>query len=126
MIMNRKKVIQKAAEEARSASAETLTIHGTHSYLDDIPFIDLSYDELAESAFVKGAEWADAHPEKVDIDCKFCKSKEVVTHESKECDLSYDGETLCVDIDIPLTWGSATGYYGFDINYCPFCGRKLK
>ena len=78
-----------------------------------------------ERAFVAGAEWADAHPKEID-GCDFCKQKRIATHRSKECDLSYDGETLCVDIDMPLTWGSATGYYGFDVNYCPFCGRKLK
>jgi len=60
--MNRKEEIQKASEESRAASAETLTTHGEHSRIDDIPFIKLSYDEIAESAFVKGAEWADAHP----------------------------------------------------------------
>lgn len=76
--------------------------------------------------FGSGVTWADEHPKNADNDCKFCKQEEVLTHKSKECDLSYDGETLCVDIDIPLTWGSATEYYGFDINYCPFCGRKLK
>lgn len=78
-----------------------------------------------KEAIQKAAEWADVHPKKVNIDCKFCKQKEVVTHKSKECDLSYDGEILCVDIDIPITWGSTTGYYGFNINYCPFCGKKL-
>lgn len=75
--------------------------------------------------FGSGVTWADAHPEEIE-GCDFCKQERVSTHKSKECDLSYDGETLCVDIDIPLTWGSATGYYGFNINYCPFCGRKLK
>lgn len=75
--------------------------------------------------FIIGAEWADAHPKEVDNDCKFCKQEKIVTHKSDECDLSYDGETLCVDVDIPLTWGSATGYYSFSINYCPMCGRKL-
>lgn len=75
--------------------------------------------------FASGVTWAESHPIKVDNACKFCKQEEVVTHRSRECDLSYDGETLCVDADIPLTWGSATGYYGFGINYCPMCGRKL-
>lgn len=74
--------------------------------------------------FGSGVTWADAHPKEIE-GCDFCKQERVATHKSKECDLSYDGETLCADIDIPLTWGSATGYYGFDINYCPFCGRKL-
>lgn len=76
--------------------------------------------------FASGVTWADAHPKKVDNDCKFCKQEEIVNHKSDECDLSYDGETLCVDVDIPLTWCSATGYYSFSINYCPMYGRKLK
>ena len=55
--MNNTKIID-AAKEARIASAQTLTTHGMHSSIDDIPFIacNLSYDEVAESAFVKGAE----------------------------------------------------------------------
>lgn len=53
------KTIEEAAKEARIASAQTLTTHGLHSSIDNIPFIagKLSYDEVAESAFVKGAEW---------------------------------------------------------------------
>lgn len=123
--MKREEEIQRAAEEARAASAETLTTHGAHSHLDDIPFIDLSYDEIAESAFVKGAEWADEHPQKAD-GCDFCNKLADINHKSAECYLSYNDDILTIDVDIPLTWGSATGYYGFDINYCPFCGRKLK
>ena len=49
------KTVQEAAKEARMTSAETLTALGTHTSLDD--FTGLSYDEIAESAFVKGAEW---------------------------------------------------------------------
>lgn len=75
--------------------------------------------------FASGATWADEHPKELYNECEFCKQESVITHRSKECDLSYDGDTLCVDIDIPLTWGSATGYLGFSINYCPLCGRKL-
>ncbi len=50
-----KQTVQEAAKEARMASAETLTALGTHTSLDD--FTGLSYDEIAESAFIKGAEW---------------------------------------------------------------------
>lgn len=42
-----KEDIQEAAEGARRACAESLTTRGTHHYIDDI----------AELAFVKGAEW---------------------------------------------------------------------
>lgn len=37
------------------ASAETLTTYGTHTSLDDFTY--LSHDEIAEAAFIKGAEW---------------------------------------------------------------------
>ena len=50
-----KQTVEKAAKEARMASAETLTTYGTHTSLDDFTY--LSHDEIAEAAFIKGAEW---------------------------------------------------------------------
>ena len=50
-----KQTVEEAAKEARMATAETLTTHGTHTSLDD--FVYLSHDEIAEAAFIKGAEW---------------------------------------------------------------------
>lgn len=62
--MTREEEIINAATEARMASAETLTTRGTHHSIDDVPFVDkmITYDEVAENAFIKGAEWADTHP----------------------------------------------------------------
>lgn len=48
-------VEEEAAREARMASAETLTTYGTHTSLDDFTY--LSHDEIAEAAFIKGADW---------------------------------------------------------------------
>lgn len=104
-------------EEIQLAANSAYPLSNNRFLIEDV--------DMQNEAFVIGAEWADVHPKKSDTSCKFCKQEEVVAHRSKECDLSYDGETLCVDIDIPLTWGSATGYYGFSVNYCPMCGRKL-
>lgn len=112
MIMNREKDL------------DTQAIQAEKSWIEYCGYT-LKNGDVA-SIFKKGAEWSDAHPKVVANDCKFCKQEEVVTHKSKECDLSYDGEALCIDVDIPLTWGSATGYYGFSVNYCPMCGRKLQ
>lgn len=53
MIM--KQTVEEAVREARMASAETLTTYGTHTSLDDFTY--LSHDEIAEAAFIKGAEW---------------------------------------------------------------------
>lgn len=50
-----KQTVEEAAREARMASAETLTTYGTHTSLDDFTY--LSHDEIAEAAFIKGAEW---------------------------------------------------------------------
>ena len=56
-----KKRIKEAAVESRRASAETLTTFGLQSSIDDVVELTgmaLSYDEVAESAFEKGAEYA--------------------------------------------------------------------
>lgn len=95
-------------------------IHIT-DYVDDEEFKHITF----ENSPLEVELVANDHPKEIG-GCDFCKQERFVTHRSKECDLSYDGEALCADVDIPLTWGSATGYYGFDINYCPMCGRKLK
>ena len=50
-----KQTVEEAAKEARMTSAETLTTFGTHTSLDDFTY--LSHDEIAESAFIKGADW---------------------------------------------------------------------
>lgn len=50
-----KQTVEEAAKEARMASAETLTTYSTHTSLDDFTY--LSHDEIAEAAFIKGAEW---------------------------------------------------------------------
>lgn len=51
--------LEKAAQEARIATAMTLTPRGTHSSIDDIPFVEkqITFDEVAESAFVKGGDY---------------------------------------------------------------------
>lgn len=59
-----KKRIEEAAAESRRASAETLTTFGLQSSVDDVVELtgmELSYDEVAESAFEKGAEYALSH-----------------------------------------------------------------
>lgn len=144
--MKREEEIQRAAEEARAASAETLTTHGTHSHLDDIPFIYLSYDEIAESAFVKGAEWADEHPTTDNSGCKFCKGelvkewgclgrsrkghlkygyKEIVkpVDFGETCDLTITDKTLHVDYDAYSCDSSFNDE--ITINFCPMCGKRL-
>lgn len=59
-----RKKIEQAAVESRRTSAETLTTFGLQSSIDDVVELtgmELSYDEVAESAFEKGAEYALSH-----------------------------------------------------------------
>lgn len=74
--------------------------------------------------FGSGVTWADTHPEKVE-GCDFCKRLSGINHKSDECYLSLDNNILAIDVDMPLSWGSATGCFNFSINFCPICGRKL-
>lgn len=63
--MTREEEIQKEAIEIRCAIATSVS-GDNYSSIDDLPFIEgkISYDELVEKAFIKGAMWADAHPAK--------------------------------------------------------------
>lgn len=125
MIMNREEGLKKAAEQYGLTVLDNADLHV--NYEED------NYDagerdailQFTSKAFVDGAEWADAHPKRDDNECTFCRGEEFVTHKSKECDLSYDDSTFYVGIDIPQVGCSASALYGFVINYCPMCGRKL-
>lgn len=76
--------------------------------------------------FGSGVTWAEKHPTTDNNGCDFCNKLAGINHKSDECYLSYNDDILTIDVDMPLTWGSATESYSFNINYCPFCGRKLK
>jgi len=59
-----RKRIEEAAVESRRASVETLTTFGLQSSIDNVVELtgmELSYDDVAESAFEKGAEYALSH-----------------------------------------------------------------
>ena len=75
--------------------------------------------------FGSGVTWAEEHPKDIE-GYDFYKQLAGINHKSDECYLSYNDDILTIDVDIPLSWGSATNSYIFNINYCPFCGRKLK
>lgn len=63
-----KQTVEEAAKEARMTSAETLTTYSTHTSLDDFTY--LSHDEIAESAFIKGAEWQTRQPLWVSVNAR--------------------------------------------------------
>lgn len=48
--------------------------------------------------FGSAVTWAEEHPKDIE-GCDFCKQLGGINHKSDECYLSYDGETLCVDIE---------------------------
>ena len=82
-----KQTVKEAAIEARMASAETLTTYGTHTSLDDFEY--LSHDEIAEAAFVKGAEWQSKQPPWISV-------KERLPEENKEYLVVLDNRVIYV------------------------------
>lgn len=82
-----KQTVEEAAIEARMASAETLTTYGTHTSLDDFEY--LSHDEIAEAAFVKGAEWQSKQPPWISV-------KERLPEENKEYLVVLDNRVIYV------------------------------
>ncbi len=86
--------LNEAAEEARRTSAETLTTFGQQSYIDDVVALTdmkLSYDEVAEAAFVKGAGWLMRQP----LSDRLTDSeKENIRQLHKEATLFADGDSI--------------------------------
>lgn len=52
-----KKDIEKAAEECRLTTAQSMGVYGQYHSIDECPEHGLSCDELVEGSFIKGAEW---------------------------------------------------------------------
>jgi hypothetical protein len=49
--------IEKAAEECRRTTAQSMGVYGQYHSIDECPNHGISCDELVESSFIKGAEW---------------------------------------------------------------------
>lgn len=49
--------IEKAAEECRRTTAQSMGVYGQYHSIDECPEHGLSCDELVEGSFTKGAEW---------------------------------------------------------------------
>lgn len=92
-----KQTVEEAAKEARMASAETLTTYGTHTSLDDFTY--LSHDEIAEAAFIKGAEWQSKQSPWISIDKGYPEDKQPVLCSSQ----IYGKVVLCWD-ELSQTW----------------------
>lgn len=52
-----KQTVEEAAEECRRTTAQSMGVYAQYHSIDECPNHGLSYDELVESAFIKGAEW---------------------------------------------------------------------
>ena len=49
--------IEKAAEECRLTTAQSMGVYGQYHSIDECPEHGLSCDELVEGSFIKGANW---------------------------------------------------------------------
>lgn len=122
--MNREEDLKNAAEQYGLTVLDKADLHVNYEEDNFDAGARDAIIQFASKAFADGAEWADTHPKELE-GCDFCKQLGGINHKSDECYLSCDSGILAIDVDMPLTWGSATGCYNFDINYCPMCGRKL-
>lgn len=52
-----KQTVEEAASECRRTTAQSMGIYAQYHSIDECPNHGITYDEIAESAFIKGAEW---------------------------------------------------------------------
>lgn len=55
MIM--KQTVEEAASECRRTTAQSMGVYAQYHSIDECPNHGITYDEIAEAAFIKGAEW---------------------------------------------------------------------
>lgn len=55
MIM--KQTVEEAAKECRRTTAQSMGVYAQYHSIDECPNHGITYDEIAEAAFIKGAEW---------------------------------------------------------------------
>ena len=52
-----KQTIEEAAKECRRTTAQSMGVYAQYHSIDECPNHGITYDEIAEAAFIKGAEW---------------------------------------------------------------------
>ena len=52
-----KQTVEEAAKECRRTTAQSMSVYAQYHSIDECPNHGITYDEIAEAAFIKGAEW---------------------------------------------------------------------
>ena len=52
-----KQTVEGAAKECRRTTAQSIGVYAQYHSIDECPNHGITYDEIAEAAFIKGAEW---------------------------------------------------------------------
>lgn len=52
-----KQTVEEAASECRRTTAQSMSVYAQYHSIDECPNHGITYDEIAEAAFIKGAEW---------------------------------------------------------------------
>lgn len=97
--------IEKAAEECRRTTAQSMGVYGQYHSIDECPNHGISCDELVESSFIKGAEWR--------INSVWHKPCDIA-EPGKDCLVEHmDGDgnvCICIDWRSEYEWVNACHY----------------
>lgn len=52
-----KQALEEGAKECRRTTAQSMGVYAQYHSIDECPNHGITYDEIAEAAFIKGAEW---------------------------------------------------------------------
>ncbi len=52
-----KQTVEEAAKECRRTTAQSMGVYAQYHSIDECPNHGITYDEIAEAAFIKGADW---------------------------------------------------------------------
>ena len=114
-----KQTVEEAAKECRRTTAQSMGVYAQYHSIDECPNHGITYDEIAEAAFIKGAEWQakqfpwistkDKLPDDEDLVITGCWCTDYFKYLQqgwycRECNEWYDtnGDKICVTHWMPI------------------------
>lgn len=88
-----KQTIEEAAKECRRTTAQSMGVYAQYHSIDECPNHGITYDEIAEAAFIRGAEWQSKQSPWISVEMAIPKDDspgvvQVITVDGKEGEMA--------------------------------------
>jgi hypothetical protein len=112
-----KQTLEEAARECRRTTAQSMGVYAQYHSIDECPNHGITYDEIAEAAFIKGAEWQAKQSPWISVKERLPETKDevLVLNRMKRSDNYFVSENRYANGD----WAAKSAMYYEEIAWMP-------